>query len=128
MRWSWSWASSRSSGSRSKISRLAARRWPRWTRSPTSSPPSEPASSDATRRSLLVSVSESLPQRYPFRLVEQVRGERVVALLTVDGHWLRDAPALPPALALEMMAQAAHLLLAEDAGAAVFLAGIDGAE
>jgi len=75
-----------------------------------------------------VSVSESLPQRYPFRLVEHARGERVVALLTVDGHWLRDTPALPPTLALEMMAQAAHLLLAADGGAPVFLAGIDGAE
>ncbi len=73
-------------------------------------------------------MSETLPQTYPFRLVERRSDERVVAQLTVDAHWLRGADRLPAALALEMMAQAAHLLLAGSGSGPIFLAGIDQAE
>lgn len=46
--------------------------------------------------------------------------------LTVGGHWIRAAGTLPRFLAIEMLAQAAAVLLAgEDRGAPGYLAGVE---
>jgi hypothetical protein len=74
-----------------------------------------------------------LPHAFPFRLVEGGRADRVDVRVTGDAAIMRGEPTASPALAVEILAQAALLLLGEQAGGeagagAVYLAGVDGAE
>lgn len=70
-----------------------------------------------------------LPHRFPFRLVDRVEGGRVRVALTTDAVWLRGSEGYPAALAVEILAQSAILLLPEttSGGGKGLLAGIDGA-
>lgn len=65
-----------------------------------------------------------LPHKYPFQLVESRAGSVAVAL-TSGSPWLRIEPVLPLSLAVEIMAQASHVLLGGSPG--VYLAGIEAA-
>jgi len=68
-----------------------------------------------------------LPHRYPFRFVEEVApGGPVTVAVSHVSPWLQRAPSLGLALAIEIMAQAAHVLL--EGGPTVYLAGVENAE
>ena len=76
-----------------------------------------------------------LPHGFPFRLVDRGDAAAGLPLLwTVNGALDRGAGELPPTLAIEMMAQAALVLLAREGGAgaagesagAGLLAGVEG--
>jgi hypothetical protein len=70
-----------------------------------------------------------LPHAFPFRLVEGRRADRVGVRVAADGAVLRGEDLASPALAVEILAQAALLLLGEEGGGEeVYLAGVDGAE
>lgn len=80
-----------------------------------------------------------LPHAFPFRFAETVHEGRVAVSLSADAHWGRDGHPYPGTLAVEILAQAAILLLpgpeSGDGGTAkagqegeALLAGIDGAE
>jgi beta-hydroxyacyl-ACP dehydratase FabZ len=85
-------------------------------------------------------ISELLPHRYPFllvdRVLEVVPGERLVALKNVtvsepyfQGHF-PDRPVMPGVLICEALAQAGAILVHLSGGVgegnALFLAGLDG--
>jgi 3-hydroxymyristoyl/3-hydroxydecanoyl-(acyl carrier protein) dehydratase len=73
-----------------------------------------------------------LPHAFPFRLVDRTGGRAALPLLwTVNAALGRGAAEVPAVLAIEMMAQAALVLLAGEAGGgpgegAGLLAGVDG--
>jgi 3-hydroxymyristoyl/3-hydroxydecanoyl-(acyl carrier protein) dehydratase len=68
-----------------------------------------------------------LPHQYPFRFVEdRASAEGVWVLLGAGSPWMRSSPALGLSLAIEILAQGAHVLL--DGGDAVYLAGVEAAE
>jgi 3-hydroxymyristoyl/3-hydroxydecanoyl-(acyl carrier protein) dehydratase len=67
-------------------------------------------------------VAAVLPHKYPFQFVESRAGAAEIAL-TTGSPWFRDGGALPLSLAIEIMAQASHVLLGGAAG--VFLAGVE---
>lgn len=70
-----------------------------------------------------------LPHEFPFRLVDLQRGEAASASLTANANWLRGGEGLPSALLIEILAQAAILLLPETGeGGRGLLAGIDQAQ
>ncbi len=66
-----------------------------------------------------------LPHRYPFRFVDEGRGGSVSVSLTFGSPWLQRGEPLPLGLAVEILAQASHVLLG--GGESVYLAGIEGA-
>ena len=68
-----------------------------------------------------------LPHRYPFELLDRSADDRVVVGLTAGAGVVRGGAEWPPVLALEALAQAAMVLLAEpgEAPARGALAGID---
>ncbi len=68
-----------------------------------------------------------LPHQYPFRFVEESPpGGPVTVSVSHGSPWLQRFPSLGLALAIEMMAQAAHVLLS--GGPTVYLAGVENAE
>jgi 3-hydroxymyristoyl/3-hydroxydecanoyl-(acyl carrier protein) dehydratase len=69
-----------------------------------------------------------LPHRFPLRLVDRRQDGEVVVETTVGGAYARGASGLPGSLSLEILAQAAHLLLAPAATGPVYLAGVEDAE
>ena len=67
-----------------------------------------------------------LPHRYPFRFVDEGRGGSSVSVfLTSDSPWLQRGEPLSLGLAVEIMAQASHVLLG--GGENVYLAGVESA-
>ena len=64
-----------------------------------------------------------LPHAFPFRLADRREHGGVVASLSLDGAQLAGSLRPPPFFAVEILAQAAHLLLAP-AGGLYYLAGI----
>ena len=70
-----------------------------------------------------------LPHQFPFRLVDRLDGGRIVLVLSTNASWVRGADDLPRALGIEILAQAAMLLLPDGLGRERgLLAGIDRAE
>ncbi len=69
-----------------------------------------------------------LPHRFPLRLVDRRQGREVVALTTVGAEYARGPGGPPGSLSLEILAQAAHLLLAPEADGPVYLAGLEEGE
>lgn len=70
-----------------------------------------------------------LPHEYPFRLTERLDGDRVGVRVSSGAAWMRGAGPLPAVLAIEILAQAAILLLPSLSGAGKgLLAGVDHAE
>jgi len=68
-----------------------------------------------------------LPHRYPFRFVgDSPPGGTVTVSVSASSPWLQRSSTLGLALAIEIMAQASHVLL--DGGPTVYLAGIENAE
>lgn len=57
-----------------------------------------------------------LPHAFPFRLVETQEGGGVVVTLSAGGTWWRGRQGPPAVLALEILAQAAILVLARGDG------------
>ncbi len=69
-----------------------------------------------------------LPHEFPFRLVETRPDGRTFARLTTGASWARDAAAYPDAWGIEILAQAAIVLLPhEGEGGRGLLAGVDDA-
>ncbi|MEO8503202.1 MAG: hypothetical protein ABI609_04815 [Acidobacteriota bacterium] len=67
-----------------------------------------------------------LPHKYPFKFVDGGGPSGVTVLLSASSPWFRGEPSLPLTLAIEILAQASHVLLG--GGDAVLLAGVEGAE
>jgi len=73
-----------------------------------------------------VSTSSSLPHRFPFQLVDRRVGEKVVLALSAGAVWGRGETPYPGPLVIEMLAQAAILLLQDAAaGTQALLAGVE---
>ena len=66
-----------------------------------------------------------LPHRYPFRLVDTGPDGSVVVALSLGSPRLQAGAPLPLGLAIEILAQASHVLLG--GGDQVFLGGVEGA-
>ena len=61
-------------------------------------------------------IGSRLPHGYPFRLLDRVADGSVVVLVAANAAQLRGASELPPMLAVEVMAQAALVVLASAGG------------
>ncbi len=68
-----------------------------------------------------------LPHRFPFRWLDGVEGGKARALVSANSTWLRGDAAVPSAFLVELVAQAAAVLLPEPGAAPRqhWLAGID---
>jgi 3-hydroxymyristoyl/3-hydroxydecanoyl-(acyl carrier protein) dehydratase len=70
--------------------------------------------------------SLALPHRFPFRLADRREGEGVTLALSVDAVWGQGDVPYPPSLIVEMLAQAAMVLLENpDGSTKAFLAGVE---
>lgn len=70
--------------------------------------------------------SRILPHRFPFELADCRAGERVILSLSAGAVWGRGETPYPGPLVIEMLAQAAILLLADAAaGSRAVLAGVE---
>jgi 3-hydroxymyristoyl/3-hydroxydecanoyl-(acyl carrier protein) dehydratase len=73
-----------------------------------------------------VATSRILPHRFPFELADRRSGERVVLALSAGAVWGRGETPYPGTLVIEMLAQAAILLLRDAAsGSQAMLAGVE---
>ena len=69
-----------------------------------------------------------LPHRFPLRLVDRREAREVVAVTTLASAYGRHPGGAPGSLSLEILAQAARLLLAPEARGPAYLAGLEAAE
>ena len=73
-----------------------------------------------------MSTSRFLPHRFPFQLADRRAGEQVVLALSAGAVWGRGETPYPGPLVIEMLAQAAILLLQDAAaGTQALLAGVE---
>jgi len=66
-----------------------------------------------------------LPHRFPLRLVDRCQGREVVVVTTAGAAYARGAAGPPGSLSIEILAQAAHLLLAPEERGPAYLAGLE---